>query len=66
MVVERVSAGVAPPEEDPANPFAEDTDTAVTVPVLQGLPVVVKSPPVPAWRQLPLVSVEAERAVVEA
>ena len=27
-----VSAGVAPPEEEPVKPFAETTDTAVTVP----------------------------------
>lgn len=32
MLVESVSAGVAPPELVPANPFAEATDTAVTVP----------------------------------
>lgn len=33
MVVESVSAGVAPPLEVPANPFVDATDTAVTVPV---------------------------------
>ena len=33
-VVERVSAGVAPPELEPASPFAVATETAVTVPLL--------------------------------
>ena len=32
MLVERVNAGVAPPLDEPAKPFAEATDTAVTVP----------------------------------
>ena len=32
MVVDNVNAGVAPPELLPANPFAETTETAVTVP----------------------------------
>ena len=32
MEVDNVRAGVAPPLEDPANPFALTTDTAVTVP----------------------------------
>ena len=32
MVVDNVKAGVAPPELDPARPFAETTETAVTVP----------------------------------
>ena len=32
-VVDRVRAGVAPPELLPAKPFAETTETAVTVPV---------------------------------
>ena len=32
MVVDSVNAGVAPPELLPANPFAETTETAVTVP----------------------------------
>ena len=34
MEVEMVSAGVAPPDEEPAKPFALATDTAVTVPVV--------------------------------
>ena len=34
MVVDKVSAGVVPPELLPANPLAETTDTAVTVPVV--------------------------------
>ena len=32
IVVDNVNAGVAPPELLPANPFAETTETAVTVP----------------------------------
>lgn len=32
MLVDKVSAGVAPPLDEPAKPLADTTDTAVTVP----------------------------------
>ena len=34
IVVDKVNAGVAPPLDEPANPLADTTDTAVTVPVV--------------------------------
>jgi len=42
--VEIVRAGVAPPDEEPANPFALATDTAVTEPVAAGVHVRVPEP----------------------
>lgn len=47
MLVVRVSEGVAPPDDEPAKPLAEATDTAVTVPVVPvmvigELPMIVK------------------------
>jgi hypothetical protein len=44
-VVDKVRAGVVPPDEVPAKPFAVATDTAVTVPVAQGMVIVVVSLP---------------------
>ena len=44
MVVESVSAGVAPPELVPASPLAVATETAVTVPVVGVVHVGVPAP----------------------
>lgn len=48
IVVERVRAGVEPPEEEPANPFAEAIETAVTDPDAPPMhvPPIEKHPPV--------------------
>jgi hypothetical protein len=46
-VVESVRAGVAPPDDAPANPFAEATDTPVTVPAVPLSVVPLKERPVP-------------------
>lgn len=65
-VVVRVKAGVAPPEDEPAKPFALDTDTAVTVPDAHGPLVVTNNPPVLACTQFPLVRLDDDTAVVDA
>jgi hypothetical protein len=53
MVVDKVSAGVAPPELAPAKPFALATDTAVTLPVV-GV-VQVGTPPAALVKTCPTV-----------
>lgn len=56
MVVDSVSAGVAPPDDEPAKPFVETTDTAVTVPVVGVAQVgaTVVPPEVNTWPAEPL------------